>query len=236
MNTSALIITFISGIAFIIGYLITILINNKKSLIVFSVGFAFSILLGLILFDLLPECIELVNKRYLIIIYIVIGILILKSLDLLLPGHKHNHSHNHMEHINLMSCVAILLHNIIEATAIYTTSVSNIKIGAIMSLGVICHNIPLGIQISSLAKNNKEGLVMTSLLAISSIIGAITIIIFNITFSPSVEGLFIGITLGMLIYLVFFELLCEVKEHIKEKEMFYGLFMGVMIIILISNM
>ena len=234
MNLNALLITLASGIAFLIGWLITKLFTNKKKLVIFSIGFGFSVLIGLILFDLLPECFELFSEWYVVVLYIIIGILLLKAFDILIPHHEHTGKHSHIEHISLMSFVAILLHNIIETTAIYTTSVSNLKMGLLMSIGVSCHNIPFGIQMTSLSKSNKQGLLLTSLLAISSIIGILVFNVFNIPLTDDVLGMLISITLGMLIYIVFFELLCEVKEHIKTKEMFYGLFFGVFIVFIAS--
>ncbi len=232
MRLNAILITIMSGISFFIGYLITRLISNKKKLVVFSIGFAFSVLIGLILLDLLPECLEIFDKWYIVLIYALVGILLLKALDLLLPAHEHSKKHSHIEHISLISCIAIILHNIIEATAIYTTCLSNIKIGLLMAIGVTCHNIPLGIQVTSLTNSNKKGIIMTSLLALSSAVGIIILTIFKINLTDNILGMLISITLGMLIYIVFFELLCEVKEHIKEKEMFYGLFFGIAVIVL----
>lgn len=234
MNFNAFLITFLSGLAFYIGYLIPRLFTDKKRLIIFSIGFSFSILIGLSIFDLLPECFELIDKWYMIIIYIIIGLLIVKAFDLLLPNHEHSHTNKHIEHISLISCVALLLHNIVEATAIYTTGLNDIKMGVLMAIGVSCHNIPLGIQISSLTKSSKRSFIMITLLALSSIIGIIIFQVFNIVLTDTLIGALIGITLGMLIYLIFFELFCEVKENINTKEMFYGLFFGIAVIALSS--
>ncbi len=232
MNLNAFIITLLSGMSFYIGYLITKIVKDKKKLVVFSIGFAFSILIGLILFDLLPECFELLSDWTHVLACVIVGGVILKVLDLLLPNHEHSHKHSHIEHISLMSCIALILHNIIEATAIYTTSVNDVKMGTLMAIGVSCHNIPLGIQVSSLTSSNKKSLLMITLLMLSSIVGVIIFTIFNITLTDKILGILISITLGMLLYIVCFELFCEVKENIKTKEMFYGLFFGLCVIIL----
>lgn len=232
MNFNAFLITLISGLSFYIGYFIVRLFNDKKKLITFSIGFAFSILIGLIIFDLIPECLEMFDKWYIIVIYIISGILILKALDLLIPSHHHTESNNHIEHIGFVSFIAILLHNIIESFAIYSTSISEVKLGVLMAIGVSCHNIPFGIQITSLTKNNKKSLIMTSILALSSIIGILILGVFDLVLPETVISALVCITLGMLIYIVFFELLCEVREHIKTKEMFYGLFFGILVIFL----
>ena len=232
VNFISFLVTFLSGLSFCIGYLITKLFENKKKLIIFSIGFAFSILIGLALFDLLPECFELFNKWYIVPMYVLVGVFILKAFDLLLPNHEHTDNSKHIEHISLISCIAIILHNIIESTAIYTTGVKDIRMGVLMAIGVSCHNIPLGIQITSLTKSNKKSMIMISLLALSSVVGILVFQILNIQLTDNIAGALISITLGMLMYIVFFELFCEVKKYIKTKEMFYGLFFGIAVIVL----
>ena len=233
MEFKALIITLLSGISFLIGYLITKFIKDEKKLVTFSVGFSFTIILGLVFFDLLPECLELLENKALIILCIVVGIAVLKLLDIFIPNHEHGtNKKSHMEHIGLISALALFLHNIIEGTAIYTTSINNLSLGFFTALGVSFHNIPLGIQISSLIKNKKEKIFLLSSLVFSSIIGIILIKIFNITLNNAVIGVLISLTLGMLVYISMFELLCEVKEHIKKRELQIGIVLGIIIILL----
>ncbi|MBR4178193.1 MAG: ZIP family metal transporter [Bacilli bacterium] len=229
----ALLVTLLSGIAFFIGYFITRFIKNEKSLVTFSIGFAFSIIFGLIAFDILPEIIEFGNV--LIVISCAIGgIALLKLLDIFVPEHEHGtkHKKDHIEHIGIISAIALFLHNIIEGTAIYTTALTDIKMGTFMALGVAFHNIPLGIQISSLIHEKKNKLVLLTCLAFSSILGVLVIGLFNISISPLVEGILLSVTFGMLIYLLLFELLCEVRENIKKKELIIGLLTGLLFIIL----
>lgn len=231
---SAIIITIISGLSFAVGYLITKIVKNKKMLITFSVGFSFTIIIGLILFDLLPECVELLTNKWLIAISALLGIFLLKLLDYFIPDHSHEESKpkDHMAHIGLISAIALFLHNIIEGTAIYTTTLVDPRLGLLMAIGVSFHNIPLGIQISSLIKKESEKGILISLLVVSSIIGIVLIKIFNITLNNAILGVLISVTLGMLIYIAFFELLCEVKEHFKDKELKLGLIFGIIVIIL----
>lgn len=231
MNLTALIITIISSLSFFVGYIITKFIKNEKKLVIFSTGFAFVIILGLILFHLLPECLELISNKLIIVLCVIAGILILKALDYFIPDHNHSHGHDHIEHIGIISSLALILHNVIEGTALYTTSTTDIKLGIIMAIGVAFHNIPLGIQISSMIKNNKNKLLMIILLVVSCIIGPILLNLIGITLDTALLGVLISITLGMLIYISMFELLCEIKEHKKNKEMLYGVIIGLILII-----
>lgn len=231
MNIACL-VTILSGVSFLIGYIITVLLNNNKKLITFSLGFSFIIIFGLIIFDLFPECLELVNNKFTILIFALLGIIMLKLLDLFIPDHEHNsNKKDHMEHIGLISFVALFIHNIIESTAIYTTSLTTLSMGIIMAIGVSFHNIPLGIQISSMIKNNKIKLSLILGLSLSSVIGIILLNIFKITLNNNILCVLISITLGMLIYIALFELLCEVKENIKKRELQLGLISGIALVV-----
>ena len=231
----AILITVLSGIAFFVGYVITLFVKDEHKLVTFAVGFAFSILIGLLLFDILPECIELFDNKFYMILCMLGGLGILKLLDLFVPEHSHEghskkHTEHHMEHIGLISTLALFLHNIIEGSALYSTSLTDIKMGVLMLLGVSFHNIPLGIQVSSLIKNKKEKLLMIIALAFSSVIGILLIKLFNA--GNTINAILISVTFGMLVYIAFFELLCEVKEHIKDKTLIKGLLLGVIFIVI----
>lgn len=230
---TAYLITFLSGVSFFIGYLVTVLLNNNKKLVTFSLGFSFIIIFGLIIFDLLPECLELVDNKLIILLYALIGIVLLKLLDLFIPDHEHkSNKKDHMEHIGVISFIALFIHNIIESTAIYTAGLTNTSLGLMMAIGVSFHNIPLGIQISSMIKNKKEKLLLTTGLTFSSLVGIILLNLLKITLSDGVLCVLISITLGMLIYISLFELLCEVKENIKKKELQLGIFSGIVLVII----
>lgn len=227
----AFLITLLSGLSFYIGYLVTKIIRNEKKLIVFAVGFAFTIILGLCLFDMLGECLEMENK-IIMIVSMIGGIAILKVLDLFIPDHEHHKKDNaHIEHIGIISTLALFLHNMIEGTAIYTASLSNLKVGFFMALGVSFHNIPLGIQTSSLVHKRNSRLELLTILALSSVVGALFISVFDIIISELVTQSLICISFGMLMYIALFELLCEVKENIRKKELIYGLLFGIIFIV-----
>ena len=237
MKFEPMLITLLSGFAFFVGYMITLFSKNEKKLVTFAVGFSFAIILGLAFGDILPECIECLDNKIIMIICMICGIGLLKVLDLFIPEHSHeghskHHLESHMEHIGLISAIALFLHNIIEGTAIYTTTISDFELGAFMALGVSFHNIPLGIQISSLVHNKKEKITLLGLLALSSIVGVILLNVFNIELSEIASGILLSVTFGMLIYISLFELLCEVKEHFKDKELKVGLVIGVLFIVL----
>lgn len=240
-----LILTLIVGLFFLIGGVISKKIKNKEKLNIFSVSLAFIIMLNLIFFDLMPEVIELledyktITRIILIIVFVILGILLLKILDFFIPDHHHDHHDNeknidehisHEHHIGTLTMISLTLHNILEGFTIYSLSLNDIKVGLLICLSVALHNIPLGMQIFSGVDTKKQkGLII--LLTISSLIGGLLYLLIG-EVSPLVEGIITCITLGMIIYIAIFELLPEMKHHIKEKESIFGLLVGLIIVVI----
>lgn len=145
-QTTSLLITILVGIFFLVGIGITKITSKKKELTLIATGMSFMVMLGMILFDIIPEIAEGVlplsnpQKWLMIIGFTALGILLLKGLDLLVPHHHHEHKENernkkehneHLFHIGFVTSISLILHNIIEGMSIYATSLSNTKTGQI---------------------------------------------------------------------------------------------------------
>lgn len=251
MKLISLLIAIVGGMFFLIGYIISKISKNKNQAFKFAIALAFIVMIGLVAFDLIPELIEniedfnLKNQFLIIFSSIFSGVIILKLLDKLVPDHHHDH-HEHeinkkehesnMYHIGLITSIALILHNIIEGSAIYITSLINITSGLLIALGVGLHNIPLGIEISTtmeLSNKSRFKKFLPIILMISSTgLGALIIFILNINFSNLLLSILIGLTIGMLTYIVLIELLKEVLKSIKEKTTIIGILCGIIIIII----
>lgn len=250
MNFFALILTLLAGLFFAIGYIIAKKVRNKEKLSHFAVSLAFIVMINLIIFDLIPEIIEIfslktLNKNIFIVLgLVIVGFIFLKVLDLFIPDHHHEHKddeknvleHNsHVYHIGLVTLISLLLHNIIEGIAIYGLAMNKLESGIFMCIGVALHNIPLGIEIAlaiNLLENKKwSNKLLLLLLSLSSLIGGLLVITFG-GISEFILGIVTSITLGMIIYIAFFELLHEIINNHKHKEVYYGIITGVIVIIL----
>ncbi|MBS7021337.1 MAG: ZIP family metal transporter [Firmicutes bacterium] len=251
MNTAyALLATFVVGLFILIGYFIVIKTKNNHRIMNFSISIAFGVMSALALLELLPESYEhlsngqepLITWCYMIF-FIVVGICILKFLDIFVPDHhedeKKQVDENHLTHIGIVSSVALVLHNIIEGMAIYTSVLSSTTLGLLVCLGVGLHNIPMGMVITSTfytsSKNQKKTLFMISIISISTFIGGLIMMLLNTWITDFLLGILLSITTGMIIYIVLFELLPHVFEHRKEKGTFFGILLGV-ITLLVSLM
>lgn len=238
-----LLITFILGLFILIGVLLVKIPKNTKLIENLSISVALGCMISLAISDLLPEIYETFSdKIYLIIIFVLAGILILKLLDIFIPEHDHEHSLSHectkknLLHIGIVSTIAIVLHNIIEGMAVYSIANESVKLGVLMALGVGLHNIPMGMVIYSTLKNEykKKRILMISLVAVSTFIGGVLMALISSLISEFIIGILLCLTLGMIIYIVFFELLPHIMHSKNKLLSIIGVIIGILIIIFSS--
>ena len=227
-----LFLTFIAGMFILIGTLITFKVNSDK-FVDYTISTAFVVMLFLIIFEFVPEVFEELNI-FISILCILTGLVFLKVLDIVFPHHHHDHKHDkgHSEtlnHIAIVSSIALCLHNIVEGAAIYSTSLNSLSTGLIMVIGVGVHNIPMGMVIaSSMHKDNKGKMFISLMVSLSTLLGGIIMMLFNIKH----QTIFIAITLGMIIYIALFELLPKLICSKNKKEILYGFITGLVIVAL----
>ena len=239
-NTLALFITFLLGFFIIIGVIIAFFLKKQKKVLDFIFAFALSILTMLILTDLLGHTIEHLGIKhiYLFILFTCLGLLIFKIIDDFVPEHEDakmtkNEEKKNIVHIGVLATIALIIHNFVEGMAIYLTSANDINLGIMMALGVGLHNIPLGIIITTTLnsdKNTGKYLFCIISLFISSFLGGLLLYLLNInTVSDIVIGSLLALTIGMLLYIIIFELYPKVKKTTNKKVTIIGLITGVII-------
>lgn len=252
MTIKALLLTVLISILFLIGLVIPKFIQNKNKLILFTTGLTFNIMIFLMLFDLIPEMIELLhpmqhpNLFLLIFFFVFLGWSILKILDFFVPEHHHEHHENndnriehdsHLFHIGFITAISLILHNMLEGISIYITGMNDLKLGFIMAISVGLHNLPLGIEVSIGLEARKDRKIakflILFLLTLSSFVGAFLLFLTNQQLNSVLEGILLCITLGMIIYISFFELFPEIKMHKNQKELKEGILIGILLALLL---
>ena len=242
-NTLALFITFLLGFFIIIGVIIAFFLKKQKKVLDFIFAFALSILTMLILTDLLGHTIEHLGIKhiYLFILFICLGLLIFKIIDDFVPEHEDakltkKEEHKNIVHIGILSTIALIIHNFVEGMAIYLTSSNDIGLGIMMSIGVGFHNIPLGIIVTTTLNNDKNTfkyLFCIGSLFISSFLGGLLLYLLNINaVSDIVIGSLLALTIGMILYIIIFELYPKVKKTSNKKVTIIGLISGIIIALL----
>lgn len=245
MEIYGLLFTLLLGLFILMGTGIVFLTKNNDKFVQFSLSLALGVMVTLIGIDLLPEVIEIMSsvfdKGYSIIItilFVLIGIIGLKVLDKFIPDHDEDGEldNDNLHHIGIVSSIALVLHNIIEGMAIYSTFVSSFKLGLMICIGVCLHNIPLGMVITSTFykyNNSKKKTILISLLiSLSTFLGGIIMYLLSSFISELLLGILLSITLGMVLYIVIFELLPHVIESKYKKISILGCLLGVILMLI----
>ena len=239
-----LLITFILGLFFFIGVLFVHFQKHTKLVEMLSISIALGTMSSLVIFDLIPEMLEHMEgvSFVWIVLLIILGIVILKGLDFFVPDHDdhdapHKCSEENLVHIGIVSLIAIVLHNIIEGMAVYSLSVESIKTGLLVALGVGLHNIPMGMVIASTMEheNKKRKILSYAAAILSTFIGGLLMFFIHSLINDMIIGILICITLGMILYIVLFELIPHVLHSKKKNISIIGVIVGI-IIILISTL
>ncbi len=244
MKLYGLLLTLITGLFFLLGGFLSLKIKDKEKLHHFSMSLAFVIIIGLLVLDLIPECLELLEDYKTIyqillgFVFVFLGIFLLKILDHFIPDHHHEHKKTkdnhkehigHINHIGLLTLISVVLHNLLEGFAIMGMANNDFKTGLLACLSVALHNIPLGATIfSSIDLKENKGYVL--LLTLSSLLGGLICLLIG-----SVHNIILAIvtliTIGMLIYIAMFELFGEIKQNIKSRYSLLGLVCGIIVLI-----
>lgn len=249
---SGLVITFLVGFFILIGSLIVFRTKNNDRIVNFSISIALGVMACLALIELLPESYSSFAEEFdigrsivLVVASALIGFGLLKVLDHFIPDHdKDNNSKKEKEenlyHIGIVSSVALVIHNIIEGMALYTSCLSDFKMGLLISLGIGLHNIPLGMIITSTFYKGNHSKQKTLLwiigISLSTFIGGLFIFLLGETIMTSnVLGILLGITFGMIVYITLFELIPHIKELKNKRDSFIGILCGI-VLLLVSQL
>lgn len=241
-----LLLTFIAGAFILVGSITILFTKGSTNLVKFSIGMAFGVMGSLICLELFPEASELLSGLYgnltgyvILGICVIVGILLLKVLDLFIPDHNpHNEDKNaelnNLYHIGVVSSCALILHNIIEGMSIYGTALKSPALGVLLTLAVGFHNIPMGIMLTSMFYHNgsyskRKFIIIIFLVSMSTFIGGFMMMLLHTLIQDAFVGILLSLTLGMLLYIILFELLGEIIHSNNKKLSFLGILVGVLI-------
>lgn len=235
-----LIITFALGIFLLSGILVVKLARGSKSIEQLSIAIALGTMGSLVIMELIPEVLETFRGTQLIYAgaAVLAGVAVLKLLDHFIPDHESakdtEQTQENVIHIGIISAVAIILHNIVEGMAVYSITVESVRMGLLVALGVGLHNIPMGmLMYSTLQKDSRrKQILILGLAAISTFAGGILMLTIQPVLNGFVIGILICLALGMLIYIIGFELIPHLF-HAKRKWLsLIGVIAGILIIII----
>ncbi len=245
MNLSvALVLSIVSILFLLVGTFIVFTTKNNNKVMIFSVALGFIVLLLLGFMHLMPDAFSFFRESMSgvysvlsIILCTFLGFVVLFVLDLF-GGHHHEHEHeeDHYEHISIITCIFLVLHNFIEGMTLYSSVLLDYKTAIILTLGIGLHNIPLGFTLSS-TYNKSHSKVKTIFyivfIGLSYLFGALLAYKFNRVFvSDVVLGVALMFTFGMILYIACFEFLPDLIKTNEKKVRNLGILVGVVSMIL----
>ena len=237
-------LTLLLGVYMGIGSMFVLLSKNKKKFVEISISVALGVILMLVCIDIIPEVLEIFKdpKDYLLLFaFAVFGFSLLVILDRFIPDHDddmstHKDDNNNLIHIGFITAAALMIHNIIEGMALFTAALTDTKTAVMFSIGIGLHNIPLGMVITStLARYKKDRLKtipIIILIAISSLIGGLIMLAFSNYITDTVVGILLSVTMGMLLYIIFMELIPKVRNMSNKKDAILSFLIGVFLMTL----
>lgn len=241
-----LVLSIISILFLLIGTLIVFSTHNSSKVMAFSVSLGFVVLILLGGMHLIPDAFEFFseslsnNISYLyLIIFTLLGFIVIFLFDKF-GGHHHEHESDvdkgHFEHISIITCIFLVIHNFIEGMTIYSTVLLSYETAVILTLGIGLHNIPLGFTLSSTFNkiySKVKTLLFIVLIGISYLFGALVAYKFNDVFmKPLVLGIALTFTFGMVLYIAVYEFLPLIRKSEEKKHIVLGIFSGVLLMLL----
>ena len=221
-----LVLSLFEIFSLLFGSLIVFSTKNSEKVMNISVSLGFIVLLLLGVFHLIPDAYEfymegLTNFKSIIFIvfFTIMGFGLIIALDIL-GGHHHQEG-KESNHISLITCIFLVIHNFIEGMTLYGTVLSSSEAAVILTLGIAMHNVPLGFTLSSTFSKlygKSKTLLYMVLIGSSYLLGAV--VLRQVTLNSFLIGSLLSLTFGMILYIGLFEFLPLIKET-KDKKITY---------------
>lgn len=238
------ILSTFAGLSTLIGsILIFFKINEKKydNFICFCLSFSLSIMIGISIFDLIPESFIICVWTYgfsktslILIISFIISFIAITLINKLMDreGIKED-----LYKLGILNMIVLIVHNLPEGIATFLSSYKDITLGIKLSIAIMLHNIPEGISIAIpiyySTKNKFKALKATLISGIAEPLGALIAFLFLKNY---VSELMISIVLivvaGLMITLSIQELFPKALKYNNKKMLYLGIIIGFILIII----
>lgn len=220
-----------------LGASIGIIIRRPSKRVIGSInGLAAGLMLSIIMLDLIPESIAKINF-FNTIIFCIIGIFIIMLVDMLSgdEGKIFNDSHTKAA---FMAAIGLMIHNFPEGIIMGAGFLANANLGIKMSMLIAIHDIPEGIAVSAplMASRVKVSRILSYafITAFPTLAGAgLGVYIGNI--SDVVLGECLGVASGIMLYVVFGQMLPESLRLWRGKTVTFSLLLGLILGLVITN-
>ena len=237
---AAITLSIIAGFSTVLGSLfIFIPIKSPKKFISFSLALSMSVMLGISIFDLIPEamrCLSNLKSIYSLLIIIIIfftGVLIAYIISKKISKEKGSSLYK----VGLLSFTALIIHNLPEGILTFMAAYKDLKLGISICIAIFLHNIPEGISIAIplyyATKSKKKAICKTILSSLAEPIGALlTYFIFKDHITNEMIGYILVFVSGIMVSISIDDILPEAMSYNLKKPIYIGIVVGILIIIL----
>jgi zinc transporter ZupT len=221
----ALALGFAAVAATLLGGLFALRYQDKLHLIL---GFSAGAVLGVALFDLLPESFDLARKSYsapTITLFVACGFfafMFLNRVLLLHPEEEHGHD-GHLHRQGTLGAASLSLHSFLDGVGIGLAFKVSTTVGVVVAVAVLAHDFSDGINtVSVILKNRGQGVRALRWLlldAIAPLLGVVSTYFFTLT--DEQLGIVLSIFCGFFLYIGASDLLPE--SHHRHPKVLTGL-------------
>lgn len=235
------VLSIVSILFLLVGTIIVFNTHNDKKIVTFSVSLGFVVLILLGLLHLLPDAYQFFVGSYnkfvsviMMIGFTILGFIIIYVLDKL-GGHHHEHDseEGHYNHISIITCIFLVVHNLLEGMTIYSTALLDYNVAIMLTIGIGLHNIPLGFTLSSTyykEHSKLETVLFISFIGISYLFGALLAYLFSDFIMGSlIFGVLLSFTFGMVLYIAINEFLPHMIKSSDKKSRNFGVILGIVL-------
>jgi zinc transporter, ZIP family len=247
----SLLFSFLAGISTVLGALVVLFFGVPgKNLLSGMLGFAGGVMLGLALFDLMPEALEQGSMASALIGFLL-GVAIMYVLDRIVPYAHLSPNQNvalknasssqkgdkRILRVGYLIFFGIALHNLPEGLAIGAGMEASPELGLYIAIAIGLHNIPEGIAVAGPLR--AGGLPIANVFFLTLIAGlmaplgaALGLIFFNI--SPMFIAGGLAFAAGAMVYIVNDELIPQ-SHKLNSHVAIGGLIFGLLVVFVLTG-
>lgn len=251
----ALSLTFLAGIATIIGGLLaTHKSILKREVLAVALGFSAGAMLYVSFTDILNkslsafgEITDTASSYGLMALAFFTGITVMTLVDRIIPKdinpneqegviQKRSLVRRKLLHSGLFIGLALCLHNFPEGFLVFMTAYDDPNVGIAIAVALAIHNIPEGIAVAAplyaATRNRLKSVALAGLTGVAEPIGAILgFMLLQNVLTPNVFGWVFGVVAGMMVFICIDELLPAARRfETSQRQTTYGFIAGMAVL------
>lgn len=245
MNTVIpMLVSTIAGLSTLIGAT-TIFFKVDKSkynkFITFCLAFSIAIMIGISIFDLIPESFFQYFSVYgmsksiiLLIVAFLISYIFITVLSMII---KKETKKEDLYRLGILNMIILIFHNMPEGIATFLSSYQDLSLGIKLAIAIMLHNIPEGISIAVpiyySTRNKKLAFRNAFISGMAEPLGALLALVFLKNYiSEMMISIILIIVAGLMITLSIQELLPESLKYKENKALYLGLASGAVLVLI----